>query len=82
MARSIRRHPITGLTKAPSDRPGPGKRLASRRLRTAVRRNLRTCDGELLPHAREFGSPWTFPKDGKSWCGDRPRSVLRRLLRK
>ena len=80
MARSVRRHPITGHTNAPSDKPG--KRFASRRLRTAVRRNLRTCDGELLPHAREFGSPWTFPKDGKTWCGDQPRSVLRRLLRK
>lgn len=80
MARSVRRHPITGHTKAPSDRPG--KRLASRRLRAAVRRKLRTGDGELLPHARELGSVWTFPKDGKVWCGDQPRSSLRLVLRK
>ncbi len=80
MARSFRRHPITGNTNAPSDRPG--KRLASRRLRSAVRRKLRAGDCELLPHMREFGSPWTFPKDGKSWCGDRPQTFLRRVLRK
>jgi hypothetical protein len=80
MARSFRRHPIAGLTKAPSDKPG--KRLASRRLRTAIHRTLRTGAWELLPHRRQFGSPWDFPKDGKRWFGDAPHDCLLRVLRK
>jgi len=53
--------------QGPSDKPG--KRLASRRLRTAIHRTLRTGAWELLPHRRQFGSPWDFPKDGKRWFG-------------
>jgi len=80
MARSYRRHPIAGLTQAPSDKPG--KRLASRRLRTAVQRTLRTGTWDLLPHRRDFGSRWDFPKDGKRWFGDSPHDSLLRILRK
>ncbi len=80
MARSFRRHPITGHTQAPSDRPG--KRRASRRLRSAVHRTLRAGNWELMPHPRECGSPWSFPKDGKSWAGHLDDASLRLILRK
>ncbi len=80
MSRSYRRHPITGHTQALSDRPG--KRLASRRFRNAVHRALRAGSWQVLPHPREFGSPWSFPKDGKTWAGNEPEAFLRLILRK
>ena len=80
MARSFRRRPISGNTRASSDKVG--KRFAARRLRTAVRRELRAGRWDPLPHPREFGSGRDFPKDGKAWFGDLPADSLPLILRK
>ena len=80
MARSYRRTPIAGNTGADSDKVS--KRRAGRALRSSVRRALAAGDHEVLPHAREICSMWSFPKDGKSWFGGLPPAQLAVVLRK
>ena len=66
MSRSRRHTPIMGYC-------GPGaehwfKHHAHRALRRAVRVAL-SRGAEVLPLLREVSSVWTWPKDGKQWCG-------------
>lgn len=63
MARSTKK-PFAGNTTAASDKPW--KRIEHRRERSVVRRMLLDGYGdEDLPHTKEFGNPWSAPKDGK-----------------
>ncbi|MEM1075047.1 MAG: hypothetical protein AAGI36_11360 [Pseudomonadota bacterium] len=63
MARSYRKTPICGMTKAASDKAF--KKAEHKR----ARRALNACDLELddAPADKLFGNPWGAPKDGKQW---------------
>lgn len=64
MSRSRKKHPITGITKAESEKDW--KQQESQRLRKRVNDALKSDpEREVLPHEREFGNPWLGPKDGK-----------------
>lgn len=68
MARSYRETPITGMTKAASD-----KRFKTAEHRRELRK-LRETDltGDALADPKTFGNPWASEKDGKQWI-DRAR---------
>ncbi|WP_342077547.1 hypothetical protein [Yoonia sp. SS1-5] len=63
MARSYRKTPICGMTKAASDKAL--KKAEHKR----ARRALNACDLEFddAPADKLFGNPWDAPKDGKQW---------------
>lgn len=63
MARSYRKTPICGMTKAASDKSF--KKAEHKRSRRA----LSACDLEFdhAPAEKLFGNPWGAPKDGKQW---------------
>lgn len=63
MARSYRKTPICGMTKAASDKAF--KKAEHKR----ARRALSACDLEIddAPADKLFGDPWGAPKDGKQW---------------
>jgi len=69
MSRSRRKSPITGNTKAKSEKRD--KRIANRRLR---RRNAQRIAGMVDNHElldiRDVSDPYWFRKDGKQWIGD------------
>lgn len=68
MSRSRKKHPITGITNAESDKEF--KQLEHQRERSRVRDALKT-EKEVLPHHKEFGDPWNSDKDGKTiWKTD------------
>jgi len=67
MSRSRKKHPITGITTAETEKEF--KQQEHRRERAAVRDALQT-EKELLPHPKEFGNRWSGPKDGRTdWTG-------------
>ena len=80
MARSLRRHPISGNCLAASDKYF--KRQAASRLRVAVRTALRSGRHEILPQAREIASQRASRKDGRGWVGNLPPAQLAALMRK
>ncbi len=63
MARSYRKTPICGMTKAASDKAF--KKAEHKR----ARRALSACDLEFddAPADKLFRNPWGAPKDGKQW---------------
>lgn len=64
MSRSLRRHPVIGMTTAPSEKED--KQLAHRRHRHRVNQVLgQTPEIPVLPHRRETSDPWDMAKDGK-----------------
>lgn len=66
MSRSKRKTSIIGWTIAESEKQD--KRLYNRRYRRACKQILNTnFECELLPHLREYSSPWAMGKDGKHW---------------
>lgn len=70
MARSCRRTPITGHTKARSEKQD--KQQANRRLRHHNRQLLASLDadgldGLVLLDLADVSDPWTMAKDGKGW---------------
>jgi hypothetical protein len=67
MSRSRKKHPITGITTAETEKEF--KQQEHSRERAKVRDALRT-EKEILPHAKEFGNPWDGPKDGKQIWSD------------
>lgn len=70
MSRSRKKTPISGITKADSEKDD--KRLAHRRLRRRVNQTLSVRpEVEVLPVLREVSDPWTMPKDGKYWYDPR-----------
>ncbi len=62
MSRSRKKTPITGHTKAESDKQD--KRLANRRLRRSVKVAVEH-DADVIPEMREKSNVWGFSKDGK-----------------
>jgi hypothetical protein len=67
MSRSRKQRPITGITKSETEKEF--KRQEHQRERSRVRDALRT-EKEVLPHPKQFGDPWSGPKDGKmDWSG-------------
>ncbi len=86
MSRSYKHLPICGIA-GHSDKKD--KRIANRRVRTNVRRRIRTAetldDFDTLPRLRELSDVWGFSKDGHSWFGhlaDRRPALYRELMRK
>lgn len=68
MSRSKKKHPITGITFAETEKKF--KQAEHRRERAHVRDALKT-EKELLPHQKKFGDPWDGPKDGKrTWTSN------------
>lgn len=71
MSRSRKKRPITGITKADTEKEF--KQQEHQRERANIRTVLSAYDGEgdVLPHPKQFGNPWSAPKDGKrDWTGD------------
>lgn len=64
MSRSRRKTPISGITKAESDKWF--KRSEHRRERRAVSTALISGEDDL-PSPKQYGNPWRALKDGKSW---------------
>lgn len=62
MSRSRKKHPITGITTAETEKEF--KRQEHQRERSRVRDALKT-EKEILPDPKQFGDPWDGPKDGK-----------------
>jgi hypothetical protein len=71
MSRSRKKHPVTGMTLAESEKKF--KQQEHQRERTAVRAAL-SEDKEILPHPKEYGNPWSGPKDGKQWTEDQEKA--------
>ena len=72
MSRSRKKRPITGITKADTEKEW--KQQEHQRERARVRTALANFDHEegVLPHPKEFNDPWKAPKDGKmDWTGMR-----------
>ena len=70
MSRSRKKKPITGVTKADTEKEW--KQQEHQRERAKVRTALANFDedGDVLPAPVEFGDPWKGPKDGKvDWSG-------------
>lgn len=70
MSRSRKKKPITGVTKADTEKEW--KQQEHQRERARVRTALSNFDedGDVLPAPVEFGDPWKGPKDGKmDWSG-------------
>lgn len=66
VSRSRKKHPITGITCARSDKPF--KVSEHRAERRAVRQAVHV--GTEPPHSLEYGNPWASPKDGRTdWTG-------------
>lgn len=69
MSRSRKKNPVTGITLAETEKEF--KQQEHQRERARVRTALSNLgeDQEVLPHPKEFGSPWAGPKDGKWYHG-------------
>ena len=68
MSRSRKKTPISGITKARSEKQD--KRIANRRYRSRVKhqlRNLEDAEGVSLSIVREVTNVWSMAKDGKRW---------------
>ena len=72
MSRSRKKHPITGITLAETEKEF--KQREHQRERSRIRDALRTGK-EVLPHPKEFGDPWDGPKDGRvTWSHDQDKA--------
>ena len=69
MSRSRKKYPITGITTAETEKEF--KQQEHQRERARVRTALADLDveGEVLPDSKQFGNPWSGPKDGKRYHG-------------
>lgn len=69
MSRSRKKHPITGMTTAETEKEF--KQQEHQRERARVRTALADFDaeGDALPHTKQFGDPWSGPKDGRRYHG-------------
>lgn len=65
------------MTTASSDKPWKvmGHRAARREARQLLRA---TEDGDVTPHPKKHGNPWSAPKDGKVWYGWSRPDLLRK----
>lgn len=76
MARSRKRHPIGGITKAASDKAW--KRMGHRATRKRTRQALASGHIDALPVVREVMDVWSMPKDGKQYRHFQPEQVMRK----
>jgi len=74
MSRSKRKMPIAGITTAETEKSY--KAAAHRAERRVVRAKVKS-GADDIPHTKEFGDPWSGPKDGKYWFRD-PTRILRK----
>lgn len=74
MSRSVKRTPVFGITRAPSEKHD--KRIANRRWRSRVRQAVHMDTDP--PMQREVSNVWDFAKDGKKYR----RSVASEDMRK
>ena len=74
MSRSRKKHPGGGIAVSLSDKPYKEQehRRERRRAIVALRR------GEAMPAAKEFGNPWSSPKDGKQYWTDYDERWMRK----
>jgi hypothetical protein len=72
MSRSRKKHPITGITCAETEKEF--KQQEHQRERSHVRDALKS-DKDVLPHPKQFGNPWAGPKDGKQVWTDNQRKA-------
>ena len=65
MSRSRKKKPIAGITGSETEKDF--KQQEHQRERARVRTVLANIDPDekVLPHPKEFGNPWSGPKDGK-----------------
>ncbi len=72
MTRSRKKAPISGMTRAASEKYD--KLENHRRERRLVHECLATqMEPDVLPHEREVSDPWTMRKDGKVFLGSHAR---------
>lgn len=83
MSRSRRRTPVTGNTRARSEKDD--KCLANRKLRRESNRVIRDCECEcdvrscVFPEKRDVSDPWLMAKDGKHYFDkDRYPKLMRK----
>jgi len=74
MSRSFKKNPITGNTKAESEKQD--KRDANRKLRHANKIAVKKGDEPVLQ--RESSDVWKFSKDGKRYAGKSRKKDLRK----
>jgi hypothetical protein len=75
MSRSRKKHPITGMTTAETEKEF--KQQEHQRERSRVRDALKT-EKEVIPHPKEFGNPWAGPKDGKTIWSENQEKAKRK----
>ncbi|MBK6835329.1 MAG: hypothetical protein IPG89_14105 [Bacteroidetes bacterium] len=75
MSRSLKKTPISGITKAESEKED--KRLANRRHRRVTKIEVNKGD-EVVGKLKEVSNVWSFEKDGKRYL----RSISKKDLRK
>jgi len=71
MSRSFKKHPITGMTCAESEKKD--KEIANRKLRRKTKKmifDMIQKDDVVLPVVKDTSDIWSFNKDGKvNWKG-------------
>jgi len=75
MSRSRKKHPVTGMTTSETEKEF--KQQEHQRERSAVRDALNS-DKEILPHPKEYGNPWSGPKDGKYFWTENKEKAKRK----
>lgn len=75
MSRSRRKTPIFGITTSETEKKF--KQQEHQRERAGVRTALRG-EPEVLPDPKEFGNPWSGPKDGRRYWKGADRSYMRK----
>jgi hypothetical protein len=80
MARSYRKTPISGITKAESDKWF--KRFFNKRNRAKVREMLSNEEYDKLQIFDPRYDWWSSPKDGKRWYGHIEEDELEKIIRK
>jgi hypothetical protein len=75
MARSRKKSPACGITRAASEKDD--KVRAHKQERRAVKRAVQTDEAEA-PASKAFGNPWAAAKDGRHWFGDTTSKLMRK----
>ena len=80
MSRSFKKHPVTGITCAESEKKD--KEFANRKLRRKTKHMIQEAvynDEKILPEQKDTSDTWEFNKDGKrNWKGTEYEKRARR----
>lgn len=69
MSRSFKKNPIIGMTCAESEKDD--KQKANRRYRRVSKILLEVKQDDFVdPFKHQFGSAWSFAKDGRQYCNN------------